>query len=155
MNGNAVLLNFAKEIRRATIKRVEEAQQEWMTFAPAGTSNHIAWHAGHVLWVQDYLCVEPLAGESGLESSWTDQFGIDCQPVGDQKDWPSKEELLALLEKQDQQIQDLLTQTSEDRLAEIARPEKGDATIAERIAHGLIDEAKHCGEIYLLMKICK
>ena len=37
MNGNAVLLNFAKEIRRATIKRVEEAQQEWMTFAPAGT----------------------------------------------------------------------------------------------------------------------
>ena len=55
MYGSTVLLNFAKEIRRATIKRLQESQQEWMTFAPAGTSNHIAWHAGHVLWVQDYL----------------------------------------------------------------------------------------------------
>ena len=155
MYGSTVLLNFAKEIRRATIKRLQDAQQEWMTFAPAGTSNHIAWHAGHVLWVQDYLCVEPLTGESGLQGAWADQFGIDCQPVGDQKEWPSKEELLALLEKQDQRIQDLLTEVSEDRLAEVARPEKGDATIAERIAHGLIDEAKHCGEIYLLTKLCK
>ena len=155
MNGSTVLLNFAKEIRRATIKRLQDAQQEWMTFAPVGTSNHIAWHAGHVLWVQDYLCVEPLTGESGLQGAWADQFGIDCQPVGDQSEWPSKEELLALLEKQDQQIQGLLTKVSEDRLAEVARPEKGDATIAERIAHGLIDEAKHCGEIYLLMKLCK
>ena len=155
MNGSTVLLNFAKEIRGATIKRLEEAQQEWMTFAPAGTSNHIAWHAGHVLWVQDYLCVEPLAGESELQDAWADQFGIDCQPVDDQKEWPSKKELLALLKKQDQRIQGLLTEVSEDRLAEIARPEKGDATIAERVAHGLIDEAKHCGEIYLLMKLCK
>ena len=105
--------------------------------------------------MQDYLCVEPLTGESGLPGSWADQFGIDCQPVGDQSEWSSKEELLVLLEKQDQQIQDLLTKVSEERLAEVARPEKGDATIAERIAHGLIDEAKHCGEIYLLMKLCK
>ena len=155
MHGSTVLLNFAKEIRRATIKRLEDAQQEWMTFAPAGTSNHIAWHAGHALWVQDYLCVEPLAGKSELPDSWADQFGIDCQPVGDQKEWPSKEELLALLEKQGQRIQDLLTEVSEGRLADVARPEKGDATIADRIAHGLIDEAKHCGEIYLLMKLCK
>ena len=84
-----------------------------------------------------------------------DRFGIDCQPVGDQKEWPSKEELLALLKKQDQRIQDLLAEVSEDRLAEVARPDKGEATIADRIAHGLIDEAKHCGEIYLLMKLCK
>jgi len=155
MNGSAVLLNFAKEIRLATLKRLREAEQEWMTFAPAGTSNHIAWHAGHALWVQDYLCVEPLTGESELSGSWADQFGIDCQPVGDQKDWPSKKELLALLEKQDRRIQELLTQVSEGRLAEVARPEKGEATVADRIAHGLIDEAKHCGEIYLLMKLCR
>ena len=98
------------------------------------------------------ICVSNLLLASReLQGAWADQFGIDCQPVGDQSEWPSKEELLALLEKQDQRIQDLLTEVSEDRLAEVARPEKGDATIAERIAHGLIDEAKHCGEIYFCL----
>ncbi len=155
MNGNTVLLNFAKEIRLATIKRLEAAEQEWMTFAPEGTSNHIAWHAGHALWVQDYLCVVPLTGKSELDASWADQFGINCQPVADQKTWPSKTELLGLLGNQGARLESLLTEASEDRLAEVANPDKGDATIAARIAHGLIDEAKHCGEIYLLMKLCR
>lgn len=155
MNANSVLINLAKEIRRSTIKRLEAAESDWMTFAPSGTSNHIAWHAGHALWVQDYLCVAPLTGESELEASWADQFGIDCHPVADQKEWPSKTELLGLLEKQATRLETLLSEVSQDRLAEVANPDKGDATIAERIAHGLIDEARHCGEIYLLMKICQ
>jgi len=155
MNGKTVLLALASRVREDAIKRLESAESQWMTFAPEGTSNHLAWHAGHVLWVQDYLCVRLLSGASELEASWADQFGINCQPVRDQANWPSKEQLLELLTKQGKRLEILLSEASEDRLAEIANPDKGDATIADRILHGLLDEAKHCGEMHLLIKICK
>lgn len=155
MSGNTVLLNLAKHVRRDTIKRLESAESQWMTFAPAGTSNHLAWHAGHAIWVQDYLCVQLLAGHSELESSWAEQFGINCQPVRDQTEWPSKGQLLELLEKQGKRLETLLGEVSEERLADVANLAKGDATIADRIVHGLLDEAKHCGEMHLLIKICK
>ena len=155
MSEKDILLNLAKNVRRATLQRLESAETQWMTFAPTGTSNHLAWHAGHVLWVQDYLCVEPLTGKSDLKSSWAEQFGINCNPVRNQTEWPEQTELLELLTKQDQRLQALLSETSNERFAEVADSSRGEATIADRIMHGLLDEAKHCGEMHLLIKICK
>ena len=40
-------------------------------------------------------------------------------------------------------------------LAQIADPSRGPANIAARIIHGFHDEAKHCGEMYLLLKLCR
>ncbi len=43
----------------------------------------------------------------------------------------------------------------DERLAKTADPGRGTATISDRIIHGLHDEAKHSGEMYLILKLCR
>src|SRR5690606_26520099 len=128
---------------------------EWLTFAPAGTSNHILWHAGHALWLGDLLCVELLTGQSELPPGWAGTFGMQCRPPQQTSDWPSRDELAALLERQLQRVLELLETTTDEQLAEPADLSRGPASVSARIIHGLHDEAKHCGEMYLLLKLCR
>jgi hypothetical protein len=54
-----------------------------------------------------------------------------------------------------QRILELLAATTDQQLRGLADPTRGTATVAARIIHGLHDEAKHCGEMYLLWKMCR
>ena len=48
---------LAKQVRSDTLQILNAAHPSWLTFAPDGMSNHILWHAGHALWLQDRLCI--------------------------------------------------------------------------------------------------
>ncbi len=113
------------------------------------------WHAGHVVWLQDVLCVRSLAGRDELPVGWERKFGMNCEPVSQTVDWPSRDKLRGLLGEQLSRIVQLLATTPSARLAETADPERGTATISDRIIHGFHDEAKHSGEMYLLLKLCR
>jgi hypothetical protein len=147
MTTNEALQELARQVRRDTIRVLDAAEPAWLTYAPAGTSNHILWHAGHALWLQDVLCERLLGAGGKLPSGWDDKFGMNCTPPNETREWPSREEL--------ERVLDLLAAASDDRLADIADPGRGSATLADRILHGLHDEAKHCGEMYLLFKMCR
>ena len=112
--------------------------------APPGTSNHILWHAGHALWVQDALCVEPLTGASELPAGWEHSFGADCRPVRETQHWPERGEVLRLLERQLVRLQELFRERAEQLT---------DSALAAQIVHGLHDEARHQGEMFLLLKL--
>jgi hypothetical protein len=155
MSTRSTLQELARQVRRDTLQILTAAQPAWLTFAPSGTSNHMLWHAGHALWLQDVLCIELLTGKRELPHDWDALFGMNCRPVSQTTEWPSREALVAQLQQQLSRILSLLESASDDELARPADPRRGPATVADRILHGLHDEAKHSGEMYLLFKICR
>ncbi|MBC8352566.1 MAG: DinB family protein [Planctomycetes bacterium] len=146
------LIELARQVRATTIEFVEDVPNDWLLWAPPGTSNHMMWHAGHSLWVQDCLCIERLSGRSELPDGWSDRFGMNCQPVADTRDWPDRGELLKLLRNQLDQLVSLFNEHA-DRLTHIGENIDGQWDLTRGVIHGLHDEARHQGEMYLLIKL--
>ena len=70
MHENAThLAELARQIRGETLKLLAAAPDDWLTFAPEGTSNHILWHAGHAVWLQDVLFVEVVTDGQGYSAT--------------------------------------------------------------------------------------
>jgi hypothetical protein len=155
MSTSATLQELARQVRRDTLQMLGAAHPSWLTFAPPGTSNHMLWHAGHALWLQDVLCIELLTGKREQSSDWDQTFGMNCRPVQQTTAWPSREKLTELLQAQLQRILELLAGATDEQLKKTADARRGPATVADRIIHGLHDEAKHSGEMYLLFKWCR
>ena len=155
MSTSSTLQELTRQIRRDTLSLLDAAEPEWLTYTPPGTSNHILWHAGHILWLLDVLYIQLLnPSGSELPENWEDRFGMNCAPPASRKEWPSIDELKDLLQAQLFFVLDLLDDSDEE-VTEVADPSKGPATIEARIIDALHDEAKHSGEIYLLMKLCR
>jgi hypothetical protein len=148
------LIELARQVRGDTLTLLAAAPDSWLTWAPPGTSNHILWHAGHALWLGDVLAVEPITGRSELPAGWAETFGMDCRPVSQTRDWPSRATIAQHLTAQLKRIEQRLADLSPQRLQD-PRPVLGRRSLVSAIVHGLHDEAKHQGEMYLLMKLCK
>ena len=151
MTSITAIQELARQVRTDTRRMLAAARPEWLTWAPPGTSNHLLWHAGHALWLGDVLGVQLLTGRSELADGWAEMFGMDCLPVKERRTWPARGDLDQLLGRQLERLVQLLGQADEGRLWQ---PRHGD-TLAGRIIHGLHDEAKHQGEMYLLLKMCR
>jgi hypothetical protein len=150
----APLIEMTGQVRVETLRLLDAAREEWLTWAPPGTSNHMLWHAGHALWVGDALCIESITGRNELPAGWTEKFGMGCAPVATTREWPSREEIKRLLMAQWIRMEELLSALSPDRLND-PRPVLDDRSLVSSIVHGLHDEAKHQGEMYLLLKMSR
>ena len=138
-----------RQIRSFTIELLAVDNPEMYLWAPEGTSNHMMWHAGHTLWVQDVLCIEPLTGASELPDGWAQKFGQDCEPVASQMTWPERVFLQGLLYKQQSRLMEVVGDMRDDQLVV---DESNPADLVGGIIHGLHDESRHQGEMYLLLK---
>jgi hypothetical protein len=144
---------LARQIRGCTIELLDATNSAMQTWTPPGTANHILWHAGHALWVQDVLCVEPLTGRSELPSGWNTKFGQHSKPATI-SDWPDDAEVCAHLDAQLKRILKLISEHGEriSREANKMSPQCGWPLLAGML-HGWHDEARHQGEMYLLYKL--
>ena len=149
------LQELARQVRSGTLEILAATQPEWLTYAPHGTSNHILWHAGHALWLQDVLCIKLLTGHSELPNGWSKTFGMNCRPLGETASWPGHLEMIDLLNQQLTRILTSLALTNEEYLQQPADQTRGPDSVASRIIHGLHDEARHSGEMYLLFKLAR
>ena len=140
---------MVRQIRGFTIELLAVDNRDLYLWAPTGTSNHMIWHAGHALWVQDILCIVPLTGKSELPDGWAEKFGQDCDPVASQTEWPQRAHVQELLSKQQQRLLKLIGDIPDERL--VVNPDDSKDLIGG-IIHGLHDEARHHGEMYLLFK---
>jgi len=154
MDHGEVLTELARQVRGSTLQVLDAAQADWLTRSPEGTSNHILWHAGHALWLQDLLCVELLSGRSKLPEGWAAMFGARSEPVAI-KNWPSRDKVSSFLRRQLARVLKLLERTPEDLLLRTPTRFRDTRTNLGWIIHGLHDEAKHNGEMYLLSKLCQ
>ncbi len=146
------LKELAKQIRGKTVRLLEGTPNDWLLWAPSGTSNHIIWHVGHSIWVQDCLCIEPLCGSNELPPRWSEKFGMNCHPVAETRDWPDRVELQHLLETQLDRMLALFDEHSV-RLNQIGSNQDDRWDLTRGVIHALHDEANHQGEIYLLRKL--
>src|SRR5262245_48359951 len=150
----AGLIELARQVRGDTLRLLTAVPADWLTWAPAGTSNHVLWHAGHALWLGDVLTIEPITGQGELPAGWSETFGMNCRPISQTRDWPPRDLVVQLLTAQLSLIEQLLARLPPDRLCD-PRPVLGRRSLVSSIIHGLHDEAKHQGEMYLLLKLCR
>ncbi|GIW94166.1 MAG: hypothetical protein KatS3mg110_2207 [Pirellulaceae bacterium] len=152
MSGASVLQELVRQVRTDTLRILESVPDAALLWAPPGTSNTILWHAGHALWLQDLMCVALLAGESHLPEGWAERFGQGSRP-SQITQWPSRAEVVQLLGRQLVEIGRLLENATEEELAGYPTSLSHHRNVLGWIVHGLHDEAKHCGEMYLLWKM--
>lgn len=144
---HAVLFELLDQVRGHTIKLLEGVEASALLWAPAGTANHILWHAGHAVWLQDVLGVQLMTGRCELPEGWPERFGAQCNPVSETKDWPSRQVVLDSLYAQWTRLKQLIPEITDKHL-EVHR-----YSLVGRLIHGLHDEARHHGEMYLLLKL--
>lgn len=154
MPASETIQELARQVRGKTIEILRAAREQWLLWAPPGTSNHMLWHAGHALWLQDVLSMRVLTGEERLPDGWAETFGMNCRPVVQTRDWPGRHELLDRLESQLEAIVRLYAETSEATLQEMITGPNSPRPRLARLVHGWHDEAVHQGEMYLLLKLC-
>ncbi len=146
------LQELARQVRQDTIIILEKVPDAALLWAPQGTANTILWHAGHALWLQDLMCIRVLGGQSRLPEHWEERFGQGSRPA-DVRRWPARAELLAYLREQLAEMLQHLGSVTQEQLEEYPAHLSSHRTALGWIVHGLHDEAKHCGEMYLLWKL--
>jgi hypothetical protein len=150
-----VLQDLAAEVRHKTLQILQAARATELTWAPPGTANHLLWHAGHALWLQDALGIERVTGRSELPPGYAELFQMGSRPGRSRGAWPTREELCRHLQAQLPRLQEVIGTISDadlDRRPRHAHP-GDDRTLGHCILHGLHDEANHQGEMYLLLKM--
>jgi hypothetical protein len=148
------LSELAEQVRHGTQQLLLRANPAWLTWSPPGTSNHILWHAGHAVWLQDALTIRPLISRSELPSGWTELFGQNSSPASTQH-WPDAAEVRVQLGNQLGRILELLEERADSIVAcanEVSST--GGWPLLAGMIHGWHDEARHQGEMYLLYKLC-
>jgi hypothetical protein len=154
-NGNmvSVVAELARQVRGVTLYILDATDRSWLTWTPPGTSNHILWHAGHALWVQDVLIVEPIMGRGELPPDFAAKFGQNSQPAS-VTDWPDVSDVRTRLEAQLHRVAELLLVNAETIAAQAnTPPQEGRWPLVPGMLHACHDEAKHQGEMYLLQKL--
>lgn len=146
------LAETARQVRAKTLEVLEAGPESALTWAPRGTRNHIIWHAGHILWVGDVLGLE-LLGERGLSlAGWPGMFAQDSDPAVSRRDPPGRAEIARLLRAQHDRFLALLPNADAGRYTAVVWEK---FRVADLLIHGLHDEGKHTGEMYLLVKMAR
>jgi hypothetical protein len=155
LNAIDLLVELARQVRQGTLELLNATEPAWLTWTPRGTSNHILWHAGHALWLQDALTISQLTGRSELPPGWVARFGQNSRPET-VTDWPPVTEVYERLVQQLDRILVLLKQ-EQDTIAAgaLGTLSDGSGALLARMIHGWHDEARHQGEMYLLYKLCR
>jgi hypothetical protein len=151
------LLLLARDVRGKTVKLFDAAHASELTWAPGGTANHLLWHAGHALWLQDVLCLRLLSGHSTLPAGWEELFGMGSHPDRPRRAWPAREVVRRELVEQLPRLLAAIAPLTAARLdAQPPHAHPGDdRTLRACIVHALHDEANHQGEMYLLLKMLR
>src|SRR5262249_42224993 len=83
---------------------------------PVPGVNHPAWILGHLAYSGDGA-VGVLGGQKTLIGEWTKKFGAGSKPLSLRADYPSKDELLRILEERFAAARELAAAASPERVA--------------------------------------
>jgi len=152
MGDVALLLDLMRQVRRETCRTLQAVPVAALTWTPAGLHNPPLWHAGHALWLQDLYAIQPLTGRSELPDGWVERFAEGSQPATVEA-WPERAMVAEALAAQHRQAEALLTAAGGDEPGAAQVAGQPWRRFASGLIHGLHDEARHQGQLYLLIKM--
>jgi hypothetical protein len=147
------LLLLLDEVRGKTLRILDAVPAEQARWVPPGLDNHVLWHAGHAYVVVEMLTLGALGQAPVIPDGWFEMFSWESRPARVSPDhWPSLAEVIARLRTQQGRLRQTIDGLSGEQLD---RPSAriADRTVRSSILHGLHDEACHCGETLLLLKL--
>ena len=135
---------------RLARRLVKDLTDDQMCQQPHDVVNHPAWSLGHLAVSGHHTC-QLLGVESNVPATWSETFKTGDIPSGDASVYPSKDELLSVLEQQHARIAGGFSAIAPTELAkphpnEKARahfPTVGDLVVFLMTAH----EMDHLGQI--------
>ncbi len=101
----------------AILKLAEGITDEQLTTRSGPKSNHAAWILGHLAYANDSFCAKLSGQKSVLPENFDSQFGMGSTPTDDVADYPSKAELLELLNKSHEFVTGWFKSLSDEQLA--------------------------------------
>ena len=147
------LLLLLDEVRGKTLRLLEVVEPPLDRWAPPGLQNTILWHAGHAYILAEWLTMRAVGQEPQIPEGWFAMFSWESRPadVPDER-WPPLLEVYRHLEEQQTRLVRVIGDLTDEQLGS---PSVSDPrhTVRRSILHGLHDEACHCGEIRLLLKL--
>jgi hypothetical protein len=154
MNNQLILDQFAFQ-RSYLSLLVDDVPEERLTEQPGGVRNHPAWHIGHLALVSDRFA-EMLGVPSGLDGSWKDRFAPGTVPVAERSAYPSKAELLRVLDERRAALADAMGRAGMDVMAK-PNPNQRLAAFLPTIGHAInfgaiCHESTHLGALAVWRK---
>ena len=147
------LSTLAREVRGKTLKILEGIGEQEARFAAPGLTNSILWHAGHALVVVEHLCVMQLTEElPSYPDDWFEKFSWDSKPET-VTEWPTVAQVTSKLRDQLATLVEAIEQADGGKLSSVIGEPGLGRTVRYSVIHGLHDEAKHQGEMWLLRKM--
>jgi len=147
--------------RWLTLAAVKDLTDREMMFQPALGLNHPLWLIGHIATSENGLILDACAGQDLLPPDWMGKFGIGSQPVSDANVYPTRDEVLALLEKTHaaalDYVKSLTPEDFDTRPVNLDRFPPGVqerfSTVARCISGHVSHEFSHVGQIAMLRRI--
>jgi hypothetical protein len=147
------LLLLLDEVRGKTLKVLQAVEPQHARWTPPGLQNTVLWHAGHAYILAESLTMRALGQAPQIPDGWFEMFGWGSRPAAVPPDrWPPLPEVIRHLEAQRERLRHVIGALSDEQLGS---PSAADPrhTVRRSVLHELHDEACHCGEMYLLLKI--
>jgi hypothetical protein len=113
---NSVLINVYEFQRTYLDLLVDDIPEKDITIQPGAIANHPAWQLGHLVNTTNNMQAM-LGGKLTLDDSWKKKFGRNSVPSPNRSDYPSKAELLCLLDERRAEFTRLFKAVSSDELA--------------------------------------
>jgi hypothetical protein len=153
MSSNTIM-KTATYLRLTNIRRFEGIQDELFDVQPPQFNNTIRWNLGHLIAITDKLVFQRMSQDSKLPGSFIDLFDTGTMPAIWRTKPPSKDELIELLKKQFNDMNDILISRADEKLDNpLQIRETRFETIGEIIGFALTHEALHASNALCLVKV--
>ncbi|KIL37299.1 hypothetical protein SD71_00960 [Cohnella kolymensis] len=153
MSENA-MISTLNTLRRMIIGRIEAMDEALFDVQPPQFNNTIRWNIGHIVTVQDGLVMKKVTGTPKLNENFVAMFKSGTRPSEWTTTPPSKAELLDLLKKQLNDLNELVAPRADERLAEpLVFGPFNLATVGDVVGFAVIHESMHSAIINSLLKV--
>ncbi|SER34384.1 DinB superfamily protein [Gracilibacillus ureilyticus] len=148
------LINQLVYARESTIEYVKHIDPESLYVIPSGFNNHVQWNLGHIYVAFEKIVFLLTGNKANFPDHFAEWFSPDTSPKNWDKEAPSGDELIGLLEDQLERLHSLSSEKVDQPILETYTTSTGFSisTIGECLSFIIHHEGMHLG---MIKSICQ